>query len=197
MKKSSGSPSRTHGRGADAPVRQVPVKTGKEHPLRRWKGYVAAGVAVIILIVLIVPCQRRCGRPGVPGTYAYRWIVPGIPAGTVNRGPGDAKKGPVYSAGKKRLTPKFTERIRPTVPADKKEHGGKAYAEKKDAVKPPVGPDRSGKIETAERDAVKPDSRRDQGENRGTGEKPEVERFEKPKTYDFGTKIELVPAPRK
>ncbi len=173
MKKSSGTPTRTNLRGLDVTtIRHEPAQSGKG--LRRWRGYLAAGGAVILLILMILPCQyRRCGGSRNQGTYAYRWIVSGIPSGLAEKAPLHTAKGPDHGVRKMLLALKRTAPHRGTVPVEK--HGKKDQdnAEERRAMKHPESDKQPEKIET------------------GKG------RVVKPKVYDFGTKLELVMPPEK
>ncbi len=182
MKKSGGSPSRMRTSSTEIPVRQETV-TGEEGP-RRWKSYAAAAGVVVLLILMILPCQyRRCGGAREEGRYAYRWIVSGIPPGTFGKMPAGFEKRPYYKVRKDLHTSRRTAPSRDMVPAGRPGKRDTGDAQKKGAVKPPVRDDQLGKIETDEGGALKPK------------EKPKDKPMDKPKVYDFGTKLELVLPP--
>jgi len=193
MKKSRGTAFRARVQEPGTPA-QEPAQPGKTSG--RLKGFLAAGGAVILLILLILPCRyRRCGGPADGGKRAYRWVVANVSPGTVERRLNGARKGgypPAYGMrhGAKRATPQ-----RDAVPADKNGIHGPGNAEEKNAVKPADRSGGPGKIETSGRGAVKPDENRDRGEIRGADDGNAGKNPEKPKVYDFGTKLELVPAP--
>lgn len=196
MKKSRGTAFRARVQEPGTPA-QGPAQPGKTSG--RLKGFLAAGGAVILLILLILPCRyRRCGGPADGGTRAYRWVAANVSPGTVERRLNGARKGgypPAYGMrhGAKRAVPR-----RDSVPADKKGTRDAGAAEEGSAEKPAERSGQRGKNDAIERGAVKPDESRDRGEIHGAdngdaGKKPE--KPEKPKVYDFGTKLELVPAP--
>lgn len=167
MKKSSGSPTRTYVRESGAPGRPVPSRTGKEP--RRWRGYLAAGGAVIILILLILPCQyRQCGGTGDQGGYAYRRVM-----FMIAKRPIESTRGPEYAARNDLHELKRAAPHRGTVPVVKPGKKDKDNATERGAVKLPESHKQLEKIETGEGRAVKP------------------------KVYDFGTKLELVVPPEK
>jgi hypothetical protein len=186
MKKSSGSPSRVHSNEAEAPLRQAPPQTGKER--RGWIGYLAAGGAIIILILLILPCQlRKCGGTRDHGDAAYRWIMSGVPAGTT------VKKPHGYANGADRGETKKQPALKRAVP-------GRDSATDKQGRKDvsPVGRQKPVKIEKGEQGAMKPKDRSGQAEKKNTDGKNSVKPIRRPVTPpDLGTKLELVPAPER
>jgi hypothetical protein len=172
MKKSSGSPTRTYVRETDAPGRPVPSRTGKES--RGWRRYLAAGGAVIILILLILPCQiRRCGGAGGQGRLAYRRVMSGITRNMIAKRPVESTRGPEYAARKDLHELKHAAPHRGAVPAVKPAKKDQDNATERGAVNLPDSHEQLEKIETGEGRAVKP------------------------KVYDFGTKLELVTPPEK
>lgn len=184
MKKSSGTAFRARVQGSGLSEQGEQVRSKKANP--RWKGYLGAGGAVIILMALILPCQyRRCGSPADSGTRAYRWVLTGASPGTLKRAPDnyDFRRGghsPADSMlhGMKRSAPD-----RDAVPADKKRMHDAGDSDNEEAGKPGDRSEQLGNIETAEQGVIKPDEK-------------QVKKPEKPKVYDFGTKLELViPAP--
>lgn len=194
MKKSRGTAFRNRDREPVTPAREVTVQSGGKSG--RFKAYLAAAGALIILILLILPCQyRRCGGPAGGVTRAYRWVATGVPSGTMKRRQDHRRNNGYYPAGGMRHENRRAAPHRDAVPAYKKGIHGPGNAEEKNAVKPA---DRSGqpdKIEPAERGARKPDDDREHREGRGAGDRAGEKKPEKPEVYDFGTKLELVPAP--
>ncbi len=197
MKKSSGSPTRIRARDTEIPARPViPVQAGKEP--RRWTGYLAAGAAVIILILLVLPCQfRRCCGDRDHEEYASRFIMSGIPYSAIEKRPVDSVKGPDHTDKKRLHTPKRVAPHRDKVPVERADKNDGIAAKERGAVKPAERSRQPGKIETDERGALNPDNGPDRRGERGADGKGAVKPHDKPENYDFGTKIELViPGPR-
>ena len=194
MKKSRGTAFRNRDREPVTPAREVTVQSGGKSG--RFKAYLAAAGALIILMLLILPCQyRRCGGPAGGVTRAYRWVATGVPSGTMKRRQDHGRNNGYYPAGVMRHENRRAAPQRDAVPADKNGIHGPGNAEEKNAVKPADRSGGPGKIETSGRGAVKPDENRDRGEIRGADDGNAGKNPEKPKVYDFGTKLELVPAP--
>ena len=194
MKKSGGSPSRVHYNDPPAPVRQEPGRAEKEPA--RWKWHLAVGGGIIILILLILPCQlRRCGGARDHGGPAYRRIMSSVAAVTAG------KKRPEHSmtlepASRKLHTLKPAEQRRKTA-ADNRYAGEPDREKKEGGLKPPEKDRQQGKIETADRNASKQNDRSGQAEKRTRDEKNQVKRNERPAVPNFGTKLEVIPAPER
>lgn len=113
MKKSSGRPARIRGQELPERERPVPATTRTDERRRKWIGPVTAAAVVIILALIILPCQyRQCGKVRGRGVPSYRWVLSGVPSSVYEKHPVGKEARPIH--GLNRRIPR-----RPDKPADK------------------------------------------------------------------------------
>ena len=184
MKKSGGSPSRVHYTESQTPVRKETPRNRERS--RKWGWYLAGGGAIIILILLVRPCQlRRCGGSPERGTGSRQgW----------SGGPGEVaeKKRTVHTkhADLKRAAPGKKS------PADAGSRKDDRYAKKERGT---VSPHRPAEPDNKDRDAVKPAEKEKpvQQEKKPLDARSLIKPYQKPVIPNLGTKIEIIPAPDK